>query len=528
MYPWTDYQTQQWKYVLAITRAIAAHLDLDQVLHQALRYAVDLVNGEAGLIALRGETNTFHFAARYGIEPRLLPRFQPLLTEIPLAIQRESPRWRFPELQLRFADVIEEPAVRLQYAMAIPLIVSEQLVGVIYAFRAPQSQAFTELDQDALSGFADHVAIAIEHARLYQAASQRAQELTTVIEGSANGILITDREGNVRSINRALEQLTGWTRAEVQAKPYRDIVRLVDERDAPLALPALIESDIVSHGFLQRRDGTRGAFVYLTLAPLYDAKHELFSIVGNVVDVTGLKEADELKTTFLAGISHDLKTPLALIRGYAETLRRADVNWDRQTMDEGLAIIEDEAEFLTNLVNALLDAAQLERGKLPLQLHLTRVDDLATKIVERFRALQEGHQWTIEFPPNFPAVAVDGERIREVLQNLIGNAVKYSPRGTRITVGGWIEAERIGIFVRDEGPGLSLEDQARVFNRFTRGRGRSAQRTQGAGLGLYLCRAIVEQHGGKIWTENLPERGAVFYFTLPRQPNITSEEEENV
>lgn len=520
MHPWASYQTQQWKYVFEITRAIASHLDLDGVLAQALRYAIDLVKGEAGLIALRGKGDTFRVTTHYGIEPRLVARFDPLLTKIPLAIQRDQmPRWRFPELQHLFADVISEPELRLQYVMAIPLIASERLVGVIYVFRSPGAREFTELDQDALGGFADHVAIAIEHARLYHDAAQRAQELATVIEGSANGVLIADREGNVRSINRALEQLTGWSRDQVHAQSYRDIIMLVDEHGAPLALPSLADVPgqvVASNGFLQRRDGARGAFVHVTLAPLYDASRQLFSIVGNVVDVTALKEADELKTTFLAGISHDLKTPLALIRGYAETLRRADVDWNRQTLEEGLAIIQDEAEFLTNLVNALLDAAQLERGKLPLQLSLTRVDDVAAKMVERFKAMQEGHQWSIEFPADFPAIAADAERIREVLQNLISNAAKYSPRGTRITVGGWVEPERIGVFVRDEGPGLSLDEQARVFDRFTRGRGRTAQRTQGAGLGLYLCRAIVEQHGGKIWMENLPERGAVFYLTLPR------------
>jgi PAS domain S-box-containing protein len=521
MHPWASYQAQQWKYVFEITRAIASHLDLDQVLAQALRYAIDLINGEAGLIALRGAGDTFHFAAHYGIEPRLVARFDPLLTEIPLAIQRDQmPRWRFPELQLKFADVISEPELRLQYVMAIPLIASERLVGIIYVFRSPSASAFTELDQDTLGGFADHVAIAIEHARLYHDIAQRAQELATIIEGSANGILIADREGRVRSVNRALEQLTGWARDQAQSKYYHEIVSLIDEHDAPIALPNLADTGgqaVTYDGLLKRQDGSRGAFVHVTLAPLYDASRQLFSIVGNVVDVTGLKEAEKLKTTFLAGISHDLKTPLALIRGYAETLRRSDVGWNRQTLDEGLAIIQDEAEFLTNLVNALLDAAQLERGKLPLQLSITRVDDVAAKMVERFKAMQEGHQWSLEFPADFPAVAADAERIREVLQNLIGNAVKYSPRETRITVGGWVEPERIGVFVRDEGPGLSLDEQARVFDRFTRGRGRTAQRTQGAGLGLYLCRAIVEQHGGKIWTENLPARGAVFYFTLPRR-----------
>ncbi len=522
MYPWPDYQTQQWKYLFEITRAIAEGLDLDAVLAKALRYAVDLVGGEAGLVALRDENgDAFHFAARYGIEARLLPRFESLLTEIPLTIERDhTPRWRFPELQIKFRSVIDEATVRLSYVMAIPLIASERLLGLIYVFRSFHAAMFTAMDEDALAGFADHVAIAVENAQLYRAAEERAQELAAVIEESANGILIADRAGKIRSINRTLAQLTGWLRQEARGKHYRQVLQLLDERGEPIDLPVFSDepqSVWTRDGFLKRREGSRGAFVHLTLAPQYDEARQLFSLVANVVDVTGLKEMGDLKTTFLAGISHDLKTPLALIRGYAETLRRPDVEWDRQTVDNSLAVIEEEAEYLTSLVNALLDAAQLQRGRVSLQWNTTRVDKLAQKVVERFQSTRTDHRWAIEFPADFPAVPADAERLREVLQNLLNNAAKYSPRGSWITLGGWVEPERIGVFVRDEGPGIPAEEQARIFEPFARGRGQTVQRAQGAGLGLYLCRAIVEQHGGKIWMENLPERGAAFYFTLPRE-----------
>lgn len=516
---WMDYESQQWKYLFEITRAIASRLELESVLEKALRYAVDLVGGEAGLIALQAGGDSFHFVARYGIEERLLPRLEPLLTEIPFTLAQDAnPDWRFPELELQFAGVRDQDSIRLRHVMAIPLLASEQLVGVIYVLRAPHALALSALDDQALTVFADHVAIAVEHARLYQEATLQAQELDAVIEGSAHGILIAGRRGQIRRVNRALEQLTGWSRRDLNERDYRQVLQISDGRGQALALPEYSDEQqppLALDGFLKSRSGSRGPYIHLTLSPLYDQDHQLFSIVANLVDLTTFRETDELKTTFLAGISHDLKTPLALIRGYAETLRRTDVTWDRKTVDESLAVIQDEAEYLTNLVNALLDAAQLERGRLPLQPTEMRVDELARRMVERFQSLGEGHSWATEFPAEFPVILADAERIREVLQNLIGNATKYSPRGTLITVGGWVEPERVGVFVRDQGPGISLEEQPHLFERFTRGRGRQAQRTQGAGLGLYLCRAIVEQHGGRIWVENLPERGAAFYFTLP-------------
>lgn len=500
-----DLQAQQWQYLLEITRAIAARLDLNSVLDRALRYAVELVNGDAGLVALRArQDETFSFASRYGIEAGLLLLFAPLLTEIPLTITGDrAPRWRFPELELKFAGVIREQALHFRYVMAIPLIVSEQLIGIIYVFRPPRAAAFTLMDQDALESFAAHVALAVEHARVYEEAAQRAQELDAVIEGSANGFFIADREGKLQRINRALEQWTGWTREDAHGNSIGEFLRWTDARGDPIPLPEFSSPaarPFSGDGFIKRRDGPRGAFIHLVLTPQLDETGELFSIVGNVVDLTALREANELQTAFLASISHDLKTPLALIRGYAETLRRSDVTWDEKTRDSSLAVIEDEAEHLTHLVNALLDAAQLERGSLPLQKNQTRLDDLARKLVERFRAVHPDHKWQIDFPANYPTVSADAERIREVLQNLLSNAVKYSPRGTRISVGGWVETERIGVVVRDEGAGVPQEEQSRLFQRFSRSRARHAQRSEGAGLGLYLSRAIVEQHGGRIKT----------------------------
>ncbi|MGE5138312.1 MAG: GAF domain-containing protein, partial [Rudaea sp.] len=313
MHPWINYQTQQWRYILEITRAIAARLDLDSVLDKALRYAVDLVGGAAGLVALRDASGSFHFAARYGLDQRLVSRLDSLLTDIPPAFEQDpAAARRLPELGIRFSGLVDDELLRLENAMALPLVASEHLLGIIYVFRRRGETPFNALDRDALAGFGDHVAIAIENARLYNDAEARARELLAVIEGSSQGVLIADPEGRVRRINRALERLTGWSRAQAIGQDYRRVVALTDERGKaldPLQFDPSFRQGTTAEGFLTRHGGARGAFAHLSLSPLFNESKQVSSLLLNVVDITELRESDEYKTAFLAGISHDLKTP---------------------------------------------------------------------------------------------------------------------------------------------------------------------------------------------------------------------------
>ncbi len=520
--PLIDYKAEEYKILLEIARAITARLDLTHVLKLVIRHAVEIVGGEVGLIALRRADAAFEFAAHFGIDAHMLPYYAPLLNEIPV-VPRDSARpLNLPRVQFQLAEIREATGVELKHLIAMPLVASEHRVGVIFVFRRPTAAFFSPIDEEVLAGFADHAALAIENARLYAETARTASELNRVIDESANGIVLLDARGNVRRMNRTARALTGWGDDALDAH-YRDVLRVTDERGVPARLPGFTDgAPGTLEGFLQRAGGVRGAYVQMTLSPLL-SDNAVTSVVVSIVDLTRLKETEAMKSTFLAGISHDLKTPLALILGYSETLRRKDVEWDRKTLEESLAIIADEAEYLHHLVNALIDAAQLETGQLPLQISRVRVDEIARKLSERFRTAFPDREWRVELP-EMPPVKADPQRLREVLDNLLTNAGKYSPRATVITLGGWVESERVGIYVRDSGPGIPLGDQARIFDRFARGLSAQARRTEGAGLGLYLCKAIVEQHGGKIWVENMPERGAAFYFTLPRFQGVQNDD----
>jgi signal transduction histidine kinase len=221
-----------------------------------------------------------------------------------------------------------------------------------------------------------------------------------------------------------------------------------------------------------------------------------------------------MKSTFISIVSHELRTPVALIKGYASTLRRDDARWDKSTISDSLAVIEEEADRLSKMVDDLLDASRLQAGGLSLNRADVSLPALAKRVAERFTTQSNKHTIVAEFPEKFPIILADETRIEQVVSNLVSNAIKYAPKG-EIKIRGTVRPEQVIICVSDEGPGIEAKDLPHIFDRFYRSTN-AVKQTKGAGLGLYLARAIVEAHGGQIWADPKPDSGARICFSLPR------------
>lgn len=220
---------------------------------------------------------------------------------------------------------------------------------------------------------------------------------------------------------------------------------------------------------------------------------------------------------FVSIISHELKTPVAIIKGYAATLRRPDITWDEQVIQENLAVIEDEADRLNILIQNLLTASKIQAEReMSLDLGEVWLEEIIRMAVERVSNQTESHTFELHFQDDFPAMQADEMRLRQVIDNLLSNAIKYSPAGGVISVEGVFDAHSVTICISDQGVGLAPEDQERVFDRFYRVDGKLSRKTQGTGLGLFLSKAIIEAHGGSIWVESKLGIGSRFYFRLPR------------
>ncbi len=213
-------------------------------------------------------------------------------------------------------------------------------------------------------------------------------------------------------------------------------------------------------------------------------------------------------------VSHELKTPVALIKGYVSTLRRDDVEWDPEVMHNSLQVIEEEADRLTRLIEDLLDASRLQAGAMQLHREDLSFHQLAHHLADRFQVQTEDHHIIVDIPEDFPVVLADETRIEQVLSNLISNAIKYAPGGD-IRISGQVQPNEVIICVQDEGPGIAVSDLPHIFDRFYRAP-ENSRKTKGAGLGLYLAQAIVEAHSGRMWADPKAEKGAKICFCLPR------------
>lgn len=517
----TDYRVRQREYLLKISRALTAQLDLTAVLRMILEAAGDLLNGHAGLIILPAadaaqpstSESSYRVRVSFGIPAQLIQYLKPLWengVEINAA-----------QLGRHLRRINRTPGLRLQQVVALQMHIREQSLGMIYIFRS--SGGFTTIDRQVLEAFRDQASIAVNNARLYEQVTEEKRRLDAILEGSADGVMILDPSFRLTMFNRALVSLTGWATSDAIGKHHDKVLILRNKRDsmtlneaAAGGWPLAGSGPLYVEGDLQRRDGSLVS-VGITYAPLFSPNGQLVNVIGNVRDITRFREADQLKNTFISIISHELKTPVALIKGYAGTLSREDTEWDPDTVRASARIIEEESDRLTALIDNLLDASRLQAGGLKLNLTDVALDKLAQRQIELFRTQTTKHELLAEFEPSFPLIQGDAARLEQLLNNLVSNAIKYAPDGGPIRVSGRTLADAVEVTVSDQGIGISVEEQASIFKRFYRVDDALSRRAQGSGLGLFIAHAIVEAHGGRIWVNSAPTQGSAFTFSLPRE-----------
>lgn len=227
-------------------------------------------------------------------------------------------------------------------------------------------------------------------------------------------------------------------------------------------------------------------------------------------------QMDRLRSEVMAILSHELRTPLATIKGFSTALLLEEASWSEDKRREFLQLIDAECDNLQAMLSDILDSALIDVGKLAIELQPVRLQRLAREVADEMQAHTGVHRLVVGFPPDFPLIDADPRRIKQVIRNIVDNAIKYSPEGGLVVVDGRIRPKDVVISVSDQGVGISPEDLIPLFEKYFRVKSPTGYHVAGTGLGLPVARAIVEAHGGRIWAESKLGEGTTLFFSLPR------------
>jgi signal transduction histidine kinase/DNA-binding response OmpR family regulator len=358
--------------------------------------------------------------------------------------------------------------------------------------------------------------------RLRARAEREALELAAinraVLDSTTDAIAMMDLEGNVVLRNAELERLTAELGggADDEGSPAERLARAASRTTDPNAFAEALgrlseDAETRLHHEFELAEERRSFSLYS--GPVRRSTDGMLGRIVTLRDVTKERAADRLKTEMLAIVSHELRTPLTGVLGFAELAR--DPGLDEATRDRYLTTIHGEARRLTALVNDFLDLQRIEAGAFTLTLESFDVRELIEAGTELFGARSDKHTLVLELPPEPLAVTADRERIAQVLENLLSNALKFSPRGGTVTLRAESLPGYVRISVEDEGLGIPADQQSGLFTKFFRVDTSDTRRIGGTGLGLALSRELVEAHAGEIGVESVEGSGSTFWFTLP-------------
>ena len=503
-------------------------LDLPTVLHEVVECACALTAARYGVIATvdgagrvgdfvsTGLTEDEHRRmAEWSDGPQLFARLRDL-----------------PSI-LRTADV---SAYVRELGFSADLLPSQTLVGMALSHRGERvgnfylagkegGREFTGEDEEVLALFASQAAAAIANARTYRDEQRARADLQALVDTSPVGVVVFDAgTGAPLSFNREAKRIVETLRTP--GEPPEQLLRVMTCRFADgreIALDQFPLSRELSSAETMRAeeiefsvpDG-RSVSTLVNVTPIHSADGAVESVVVTMQDLAPLQEIERLRAEFLDMVSHELRAPLTSIKGSAATLLETSSTLERGEMREFFRIIVEQTDHMRGLISDLLDAGRIDSGTLSVAPEPTEVAILVDRARNTFLSGGSGHDVLIDLAPELPRVMADRRRIVQVLNNLFSNAARYAPDSSPIRVAAVRDGVHVAISVRDEGRGIAPERLPHLFRKYARAATEDGERGLGGGLGLAICKGLVEAHGGRIRAESGgPGQGARFTFTIP-------------
>jgi PAS domain S-box-containing protein len=536
-------QAQELFFLVEASRITGESLDLDTILRKVVesitlalnadRCAVFLINPDRpDTLTLAAQYTTLQRAERAIARPEFSLADQPTLD---YALQRRK--------QLILNVETDNPRLRALYgslnsqkagpAIVQPLLRQRRVLGALVVGNDYSQRPFDANNGRLCESISVQIAAAIENARLYrdlqvqagrlaellQAQEDEVRRRTAILESIAEGVIVGDKEGRIVVVNAAAERILGAPRQRIVGHSLKRLTGhtvldptadwgLIAQADAPLQTVFELENKVV----------------YVSSAPVLTPAGDHLGSVAILRDITQETEAKRAKSEFIATISHELRTPLTAIRGYAEALTGGMVGPTSESQAHFLKIIRDNALLMVGLTENLIAVADLEKGGLKLEYGETDLYLIVGEVLRSFQSQVDARQLQVklEIEDGLPPIEADAARVRQILDNLVSNGVRFTYPGGRITVGARLLRDDAGqmpthcaIWVADTGIGIPLEEQTRIWERFYRPANPLAAEAGGLGVGLSIVKSLVEAHGGRAWLESVPGMGSTFTVLLP-------------
>jgi len=494
-------QLQELNAIYAIGRSVTSLLDLNRVLNRVVEAAVYLASAEEGmLLLLDSESGELYLRAAKDVDAKVARNLRVPVDDSTAgrAIRMDRPVFLTGER----AKVATGYLVKA--LLYVPLRVPERgVIGVLGVANRESERPFSERDIHLLSALADYAAIAIENARLFEAVEVERAKLEAILREAQEAIIVVDEENTILLCNTAARAALGLGEADLLHCPVDEVIPHPILREMFVQVR---ETGRAKHGEVSLEDGRT-----------FNAQLTPIEGVGRVLvmqDITHLKELDRIKSEFVSTVSHDLRTPLTTILGYVELLPR--VGPVNELQREFISRVQESMQTITDLISDLLDIGRIEAG-LDLEMSPCDLREVIEKAIREFQPLAEEKKQDLRWqPPDaLPLVLGNPRRLRQVVDNLIDNAIKYTHEGGWIAVEATEEDGHVVVRVADNGIGIPLAQQPYIFDRFYRVESDETADIRGTGLGLAIVKSVIEKHNGRVWVESRPGVGSVFTFVLP-------------
>ncbi|RME80666.1 MAG: GAF domain-containing protein [Caldilineae bacterium] len=499
-----------------VARALASTLDLPETLQVLVDRIATLAGVHYAAIALLDQDNTcLQGVAASGPAPDTIREFRVSLT-LPdmeqlatgnIVTSRES-------RGLGFARLAE--LWGLDTFLCLPLVLRGRPLGALY-LGDERPDFDTSRQRQLLDSFSYFAAAAVENAQLYQAVADKSRELETILAGIGDGVLVVDAELRLVLMNPVAARvfaLDGEPPAGVPISlvvPHEEFLALLADVQARPGDAVIREVELQPTGSERRR-------TYQALATPLLVGTNLQGIATVLRDITSQKELERMKSNFLSVVSHELKTPLHSIKGFVDIILMGKTGEVSEIQRDFLETVKQQTGHLQRMIDDLLEFSRLESGRVSLRLQPVDIPVVIEAVIDKLTPLADSAEVTLvnRAPDDLPTISADPWRLEQVVTNLVDNAIKFSPPHGEVVINAEDRGDCIQVSVKDNGIGIAADEIDRIFDRFYQIDGGVNRLYKGTGLGLTICRHIVEHHGGRIWAESERGRGATLIFTIPK------------